>query len=393
LVASIMYTFGYKTNKSVIIWGFIIFAAMLSLNILTSIWLFSTYWQINSYTQEAQIELDNNKDITFNTWLWFNEERIFPLNIWGSRINLESITGTTLKVEIKYKFFWNDYLENIFKDTIVKPELVKNGSTIEFENPSMFSEKIPYIPFEKRTIIYVPEWYTIKFSGHVPYITNTYVTFEDKKYKNNNHIWNCFDKKIWYSVEESRFICLANESETNSARKQYLINYVIENFDNISPITHENIYKRDYSYYSDITSDWNFRYFDWRDEDTLEIEFNDMSLNIQASLDIIETETWATILDFRINNIDVDEWNFDDKYYNNIETISEWVSISYGEGYSEVINNTSIENAVDYSEIINDTSIENAAEYSEIIHNISIEKIEKNEDWIITNAYIKTLSP
>ncbi|MDR2411176.1 MAG: hypothetical protein LBD88_00800 [Candidatus Peribacteria bacterium] len=55
-----------------------------------------------------------------------------------------------------------------------------------------------------------------------------------------------------------------------------------------------NIYKRSYpNYYlqTPTISDWNFRYLDWRDKDTLDIEFNDMSLNIQASLDIIETET------------------------------------------------------------------------------------------------------
>jgi hypothetical protein len=31
--------------------------------------------------------------------------------------------------------------------------------------------------------------------------------------------------------------------------------------------------------------------FNWRDKDTLEIEFSDMSLDINAILDVIETET------------------------------------------------------------------------------------------------------
>jgi hypothetical protein len=48
-------------------------------------------------------------------------------------------------------------LENTFKGSISKPELVKKGSIIEFENSIIFSDKIPYIPFERRITIYVPE--------------------------------------------------------------------------------------------------------------------------------------------------------------------------------------------------------------------------------------------
>jgi hypothetical protein len=48
-------------------------------------------------------------------------------------------------------------LENTFKGSISKPELVKKGSLIELENSTIFSHKIPYIPFERRIIIYVPE--------------------------------------------------------------------------------------------------------------------------------------------------------------------------------------------------------------------------------------------
>jgi hypothetical protein len=88
----------------------------------------------------------------------------------------------------------------------------------------------------------------------------------------------------------------------------------------------------------------------------LDIEFNDMSLNIQASLDIIETETWAIISDFRINNVGNErnfEWNFNEKYYNKgIELIKEWLEIWYEEWYSEITNSISTESTERYSEVI-----------------------------------------
>jgi hypothetical protein len=334
---------------------------MLFFAFTTSISLFNTYWQVNYYTQEAQIELDNNKDIVFNSSTSFNEEDIFLFNFWGNWTSLESITGTTLKVEIEYKFLWNDYIENTFKNAIFNPELVKNGSTIEFKDTNMLSSKvIPYILFiERHTIVYVPEWYTIKFDGYLPFIVNTDVIFEDERYENFNRVWNCVGRKMWYSAEKWTFVCLATESEVNDAKKWYLINYVIENFDSISPVTHKNIYKRDYTqHYSNIsvTSDWNFWYSDWRDKDTLEIKFSDMSLTINASLDIIETDTWATVSDFRINSVGVDEWYFDEKYYNNIGAIAEWLGIWYEESFSEIINNISEGNIEGYSEITNSVS-------------------------------------
>jgi hypothetical protein len=84
---------------------------------------------------------------------------------------------------------------------------------------------------------------------------------------------------------------MANESEIEYEKKEYLIDYVIENFDNISPITHVNMYKRDYTnYHSGISKDWHFN-FNWRNKDTLNIEFSDMSLDINAILYITETET------------------------------------------------------------------------------------------------------
>jgi hypothetical protein len=130
---------------------------------------------------------------------------------------------------------------------------------------------------------------------------------------------------MWYSADEKRFVCLWEGEEINDVRKLYLRDYIIENFENISPITHINIYKRDYTSYNGIKSDWNFRDFNWRDKDTLEIRFGDMSLDIEASLDVIETETWTIVSNFRINHVGVYDWNFEEKYYNSIETIKEWL--------------------------------------------------------------------
>jgi hypothetical protein len=61
------------------------------------------------------------------------------------------------------------------------------------------------------------------------------------------------------------------------------------------------------------------------DDDTLNIEFNDMSLDVRASLNVIETETWAVVSDFKINYVGVQEWIFKDRYYNNVESIGSWL--------------------------------------------------------------------
>ncbi|MDR2640709.1 MAG: hypothetical protein LBC61_05380 [Candidatus Peribacteria bacterium] len=120
------------------------------------------------------------------------------------------------------------------------------------------------------------------------------MTFDNEKYKKYSDHYNCLYEKMWYSADEKRFVCLGGEGEINEAKRLYLMDYVIKNFDDISPITHINTYKRDYiNHYSRIieTSDWDFRNLNWRDKDTLEIEFGDMSLNLWVSLDATETET------------------------------------------------------------------------------------------------------
>jgi hypothetical protein len=63
-----------------------------------------------------------------------------------------------------------------------------------------------------------------------------------------------------------------------------------------------------------------------------------MSLDINAILDVIETETWATIPDFRINRVGIDDWNFDSKYYNSIEAIAKWLK--------ELTNKTTFEDDI-----------------------------------------------
>jgi hypothetical protein len=42
---------------------------------------------------------------------------------------------------------------------------------------------------------------------------------------------------------------MPSESEIDNVRKQYFKKFIIENFDNISPITHVNIYKKEYTDY------------------------------------------------------------------------------------------------------------------------------------------------
>jgi hypothetical protein len=62
-----------------------------------------------------------------------------------------------------------------------------------------------------------------------------------------------------------------------------------------------------------------------------------MSLNLWVSLDATETETWAIISNFRINSVNINEWNFEEKYYNSIEAIKEWLPENYKENLTNTI--------------------------------------------------------
>jgi hypothetical protein len=60
---------------------------------------------------------------------------------------------------------------------------------------------------------------------------------------------------------------------------------------------------------------------DWK---TLNIEFSDMSLDIDASLWVEETESWIITKDFKINSVTKNEY-FKEKYYEDASVIKDFL--------------------------------------------------------------------
>jgi hypothetical protein len=156
------------------------------------------------------------------------------------------------------------------------------------QDGKIFKNKVPFSIFETDLILYIPENKKYLIHGNYYYFINVHLA---EKYQNYQSYFNsnCRLREIYYSQDEEKFVCEATEYEINEAKLSLLQSELIEKFETISPLLHQNQYKR--NYYNDygITSDWSFEKMYLFDEKTLAITFRDMSLEIDAHLNFENT--------------------------------------------------------------------------------------------------------
>lgn len=377
MVASFVFAVNWKwLNKYIIASSFVSLIVAIFLAFSWTFHLINLYSKENIYVQNIEIEMEetDNKDINLDVLDVVGRDNVL------SFIGFDSITSVTLvneksgvlKAEIKYLFTWNDEIAKKIETSISQSKFVKKDNSIAIEQKNLFTQKVPPVPFRKDITLYVPEGYTIRFSNYNSRffrIKNAYFSWNYEKYYDSIGT-NCNDKTIWYSVEEERFICMLGEAELREARKEYLKKYIVENFDTFSPIHHVNEYKRNYWYNdSRISSDWNFSNLYWIDDETLNVEFWDMSLDIRATLKIKEVENEVEVSDFKITYVRVEDYVFKEKYYVDITPIKDFLWSRYQDEYNHNTNDNYYEDNFE-QDVMN--------EINEIESEIDIQEEEMN---------------
>jgi hypothetical protein len=228
---------------------------------------------------------------------------------------------------LKNTIYWNDEISKKIIDwlsnIVLKNE--NNNIILSSENNKLFNKKVPFSVIERDIILTIPEWYDFTFKNS--YRSHIENAFLDKKYEKYNWITNsnCNNSKIYFSKEENKFVCDLNEEELSNVKKQYLQEYVIKNFDSISPLKHKKKYKREYNNDYWYNSDWDFYDFKFEENNNLNFNFQDRSMEINASLNIEDTASWVIVKNFIIEDVEIFWEELEKKYYEDISSIIEYI--------------------------------------------------------------------
>lgn len=325
-VFSFVYGFSKKIlNKYILSFWLISFIIALFLWISTWFDLIQKYSDKNEFTQKAEINIWNTGSYIIN----LNSLKETSFDLGGTKsIKLVHSSWSILKIEIENLFYWNDEIKEKIKSWLSKISLsnIDNNIKLNLENNKIFTKKVPFSIYYKEITLYIPEW--IKFNiinNYRFYIENTFINPKYDKFI--NFLRNdCFDNEISYLKNEEKFVCNPDKENLDEAKRRFKENYIIENFSEISPIKHKDKYKREYyNNYSNV-SDWDLYDFDWKNDKKLVFKFQDRSIDVEASLEATNSESWVIIKDFKITNIILNDDIFEKKYYKNTEIIDEFLN-------------------------------------------------------------------
>lgn len=310
---------------------------LVSFFIALFLWISSWFNLIEKYSDKGLVEKNYEFQLPeINTWIldislsWISENTFLESNYWQTVIRLEKSDWQNIKLKIETYILWNQEIVKKVSDWMSDIKMKNEWNKLIFYTDSwkVFKQKVPFSLMQKYITLYLPESNQIKFlNNFYAYFENVSIIKEEQKYSSRHN--NCLNSTIFFSKEEDKFVCKLNEEDLKMWKKSYLTNYIISNFDDISPILHNDDYKREYYnnfYYENNNSDWNFKDFKWEDDyKNVEVIFWDMSLKIKSNINLEETSTWVIINDFKIENISLDDDNYDEKYYKNVEIINNFI--------------------------------------------------------------------
>ncbi len=329
-ISNFVYAISWKNINSAILstwWISLLLAIFFWL--ATGFDLAEKYSVTNTITQETEIDLWKNWSGKININIFKDEE--FGIMWWIYRIKqieLKNISWSTLKVKVKNTVYWNNEIKNQVFSWLSNFTIWKDNNNVNInrDNNSDFNKKVPLTFFDRVLIIYIPEWYNFKINlPYSIYISNTSL---NSKYAKYNLLWheNCENKEISFQKNEEKFVCDISDEDLVDAKKQLFQQYIIDNFDSISPIKHKKRYKREYINNDWYNADWEFYDFNYIDTWSLDFTFEDRSLSIYANIKLEETETWILVNDFKIDDIKINEEIFEDKYYEDTSSIKEFIN-------------------------------------------------------------------
>lgn len=335
------WTFLYAINKKILNVYFLTgasFSFLIALFLWISTWFNLTekyFWSIN-VTQQAIFDISNitNEGIELDISNMQIDNRFFPFG-GISWVKVETSTWNTMTVKIVRKVYWNEQISNAIQSQLNDLVLKQEGNKIILwmQDDKIFKNKVPFSIFETDLILYIPENKKYFINGNYYYFINVHLAEKYQNYQGYFHS-NCRLREIYYSQDEEKFVCEATEYEINEAKLSLLQSELIEKFEVISPILHQNQYKRDYYNDYGVISDWSFEKMYLFDEKTLAITFRDMSLEIDAHLNFENTASWVIFSNFEIKDVDVN-YPFHPKYYKDISPIEKFIPQEEYEDFSK----------------------------------------------------------
>ncbi|MDD3302374.1 MAG: PspC domain-containing protein [Candidatus Gracilibacteria bacterium] len=326
-----IFSFVYAVNKKVInvyilSFGGVSLLIAIFLGLATGFDLVEKFLTETKNEQISNIQIDNTQTGTININLKYKSD--YELGSISSLdqnfITIETSTGDKIETKIINTVYGNEEISKKIFNGLNNIKIKKENSDyiIYIENGKTFKNKVPFSILRREIIIYLPINYSYTISNDYGiYFKNIKLDDNEKKYINGNY-YDCNNSLITYSEEKKGFICKLNEKELKKFKELYYQSYIINNFDSISSIKHIDKYKRNYeNEYENNAYDWSFDNFNWNDTNNITIDFSDNSLEINANLYIEETSSGITTKDFTINKVEINKDNYDEKYYNDIESI------------------------------------------------------------------------
>jgi len=184
--------------------------------------------------------------------------------------------------------------------------MMQDGNTFSFafQDNKVFKDLVPFTFIFYDITLYLPVDHEYYIRGRRYYLENAqqasiYGVYDE--YLN----FDCRYRNIYYSPEENRFVCNADEDLLESAKTRYIREKLVGDFDTLSSIQHENKYKNTYYGRYGLQSDWSFDDISFLDDSTLSIDFSDRSLDINAQVNIEGTGSELQFTNFEIRRVDV----------------------------------------------------------------------------------------
>lgn len=328
-IASFLYWVNKKMlNSYILSLAWVSFVLALFLWISTGFDLAKKYIWESKIIQSAQLETKDFWTGVVNIDISSLNENKFLWNIWrNAQVNVKSSTWSIAKIEIVKTIYGNDEIRNKVEAGLNDIELQENWNEmiLKAKNNQFFKQKTPFTFSHNDIVLYLPTDKKYYINWGYYYFEN--VHSENKYWKYNQYLNNnCQFNIFYYSKDEEKFACEPNESDLKSAKIEYLKYELAERFDEISTIKHVNKYKREYYGNYWVKSDWSFDnlYF-WNDEKVLNIEFSDMSLDIDAQVWVEDSATWVIFSNFTIKDVETN-YAFKEKYYEDISSIKDYLN-------------------------------------------------------------------
>lgn len=335
-LGSFLYAVKKKTLNGYIFAGAgVSFLIALFLGVSTGFNLAEKYFGRVEFSQETSIDISNITEEKIQ----FDISNIMFDNVLGelgriSWVQIESSTGSTFSAKVIRRVYGTEQISNAIQSWLSDIVLKQEGNRIILtsENNKIFKNKVPFSIFESDLVLYVPQNKKYFIDGDYSYFINVHVAQIYENYQKYLYT-NCRLREIYYSTEQEKFVCEANEDEIHDAKMQVVQQELIKNFDTISSIKHADEYKRDYYTYN-TKSDWNFDNIYMLDDKTLVVTFWDMSLGIDAHVNFENTASGTVFSNFDIKDVDVD-YAFQPKYYKDISSIKKFIAEEEYEKFSE----------------------------------------------------------